>query len=107
MPVKKEKLYTLKEAAEYLNVGLFNMRRLMREERVLGEKVQVGNLKKNHPGKWFIPESELIEYNATRGRKRDGKRVFQLRLSENEIAAVTKLLKAKGISIEPRYKRKS
>lgn len=107
MPVNKVKELTLKEAAEYLNVGLFNMRRLMRENRVKGEKRQIGNLTKNHPGKWFIPITELDKYNATRGRKRDGKRVFQLRLSENEIAAVTKLLKAKGISIEPRYKRKS
>lgn len=105
--VNKVKEFTLKQAAEYLNVGLFNMRRLMREGRVKGEKRQVGNLTKNHPGKWFITQTELDKYDATRGRMKDGKRVFQLRLSENEITIVTKLLKAKGISIEPRYKRKS
>jgi len=104
---QKVKEFTLKEAAEYLNVGLFNMRRLMREERVLGEKRQVGNLTKNHPGKWFITQTELDKYNATRGRKRDGKRVFQMRLNENEVTIITKLLKEKGISIEPRYTRKS
>ncbi len=107
MPAKKEKLYTLKQAQAFLKVGPHNMRRLMREGRVQGEKIQEGNLKGNHPGKWYIPHSELVKYNDTRGRMRDGKRVFQMRLNESEITQVTKLLKEINVTIEPRYQRKS
>ncbi len=107
MAAKTVKEYTLKEAAAYLNVGVFNMRRLMREEIVKGEKRQTGNLTKGHPGKWFIPKTELDKYAKNRKRINDGKRVFQMRLSPTQLVIATKILKEIDIEISPRYTRKS
>ncbi len=102
-----EKRLTLKQAAKYIGTGEFNMRRLLREGRVQGIKVQEGHLKGDHSGKWYITTTELDKYIASRGKKRDGKRAHILRVSDDRLDEVTKKLEEMGIELNARYQRKN
>jgi hypothetical protein len=97
---EETKLLTLREAAAYLNVTPFRMRRLLIEDpRVTGVKVEEGHIKE----KWYVPQSELDSYILQKGRKKDGRKAYLVRLAPEQVTKMEKYCKTNKIPFEPRY----
>lgn len=98
MSKEKKELLTLKESARYLGIGDFRMRHIILENKVTATKVKEG-----HINKWYVEKDSLDRYQSTKGRSKDGKKAFLVRLSPEELEVVTKFLTEREIEIGPRY----
>lgn len=91
-------LLSLKEAAKFLGIGEFRMRRILSTSRIVASKV-----KEQHFEKWYVKRSDLIQYRETKGRVKDGKKAYLVRLNEEELLIFSEFCKEQKVEITPRY----
>lgn len=100
-----EKKYSIREAAHYLGIGEFYMRRMIREGKMPTTKQAINN---KGGFRHLVAKKDLDNYTATKGRKNDGKVVYNGRFDKTNIEAVNKVLKDAGFpELEPRYQPKN
>lgn len=92
---------SLKEAAVYLGIGDFRMRKILTGGLVEATKVKEGNF-----DKWYVSETELDKYKASRGKTKDGRKTYKFRASDEELVKIETFLKELEIEVTPQYQPK-
>lgn len=91
---------SIKEAAVYMDLTEYRVRRLIHEQRLNTELVPVKEGSKVN--KHMIDVESIDVYQATKSRSSDGKVQYIIRLSESEAAELT----ADGYELRKRFVKK-
>lgn len=100
---------SLKQAALRMNCSEYNVRRILRmePERLGGRKIKVKRGKTSGTfEKWMLTVEDIDKYMSTKGRIKDGKKAYLVRLSPSEFKKYSTMFNKVNITIEPRYNPK-
>jgi hypothetical protein len=106
MSNKKANL-TIREAAREFDKSEVRIRRMIKEDRVEAQLVEVQQGEHTFQ-RYEITRASLEKYENEKGRKADGKKAYIFRATPEQLAKLQKLAKDNEIAVtfEPRYQPK-
>ena len=102
---RKERELDIPQAAQFLGIKVYYMRKMLREGRIPSRHEPI-----NDKGQWkhMIKVSDLQHYAAHKGRKRDGKVIQKTRMNAEELELANEALAAAGLPLlSPNYVSKA
>lgn len=94
----QDKVHDITSAAEYLGLGDFRMRMIVRQGLVQAKKVKVSEDSKVM--KWVIPQSELDKYSRKHRRGFSGNYLYKVKLTDDQFNQIKVFCEESGIKVE-------
>lgn len=106
--MSKKQALTIREAAREFDKSEVRIRRMIKEDRVEAQLVEVQQGDHTFQ-RYEITRASLEKYENEKGRKADGKKAYIVRLSSEELAALEAYAAEQELEIEfeARYQPKS
>ncbi len=101
----KKQVLTIREAAKEFDKSEVRIRRMVKEDRVEAKLVEIKRGEGSYQ-RYEITRASLEAYEASKGRRADGKRAYIFRADNAQFAKISALCAELEVEVEARYQPK-